>query len=127
MCKYHFLAYITLVWSRLEYKATVWDPKQRQDVERLEKVQRQAACFITKDYKSRSPGCVSNMLRDLGLPTLEECRKHLRLNLLYRKAGDEILPCPPASFSPLSALDDAKSNQLDMQTFKPPTLFRDML
>ena len=61
---------------------------------------------------------MSNMFRDLGLPNLEERRKHLRLNLLYKIAGDEIfaLPCPPASFSPMSALLEAKSNQVDMQT-----------
>lgn len=92
------LAFIALVRSRLEYSATVWDPYQKQDVERLEKIQRQAARFITRDYKSRSPGCMSNMLRNLDLPTLEERRKQLRLNLLYRIAGDEIPALPSRQF-----------------------------
>ncbi|KAK7089679.1 hypothetical protein V1264_024363 [Littorina saxatilis] len=62
------LAYITLVRSTLEYGATVWDPYLRRDTERLERVQRQAARFITRDYKSRSPGCVTDMLRNLAEP-----------------------------------------------------------
>jgi hypothetical protein len=82
----------------LEYGATVWDPYLRQDIEKLERVQRQAARFITKDYKSRSPGCVSNMLKELNLSTLEERRRQLRLSLLYRITEGLIPALPPQNF-----------------------------
>jgi hypothetical protein len=92
------LAYIALVRSKLEYGATVWDPYQKRNTEKLERVQRQAARFITKDYKSRSPGCVTRMLQDLNLLPLEERRRQLRLSLLYKITEDLIPALPPHNF-----------------------------
>ena len=59
----------------LEYGAAVWDPYLKQDIEKLERIQRQAARFITKD-KSRNAGCIGQMLQDLELPLLEDRRRH---------------------------------------------------
>jgi hypothetical protein len=72
-------AFIALVRSTLEYGAVVWDPHLKQDVSRLERVQRQAARFITKDYKSRDEGCVTRMLQQLELPSLQTRRQQARL------------------------------------------------
>ena len=60
------LAYISLVRSTLEYGFSIWDPYLQKDINSIEKVQRQAAMFIKRDYKSREEGCVTNMLNDLG-------------------------------------------------------------
>ena len=49
-----------------------------------DRVQRSAAGFITGDYKSRHEGCVTNMLDDLDLPSLEERRREQRLTFLYK-------------------------------------------
>ena len=47
------LAYIILIRSSPEYGATVRDPYLKQDVDRLERVQCQAAHFIKRDYRTR--------------------------------------------------------------------------
>ena len=46
----------------MEYGAIVMDPYMVTNINKLEKIQRQAARLITMDYKSRKDGCVSNML-----------------------------------------------------------------
>ena len=63
-------AYLSLVWSTLEYSSIVWDPYLQKDTDKLEKVQRRAARFITGNYTSRDHGCVSQMLAPTpGRPT----------------------------------------------------------
>jgi hypothetical protein len=89
------LAYIALVRSTLEYGAAVWDPYLRQDIDKLERIQRLAARFITSDYKSRDPGCIGRMLSFLKLPPLEERRRQLRLTTLY-KVANGLIPSLPA-------------------------------
>ncbi|XP_076461774.1 uncharacterized protein LOC143294228 [Babylonia areolata] len=51
--------------------------------------------FITRDYKSRNPGCVTKMLEDLNLAPLEERRRQQRLNLLHKTAEERIPALPP--------------------------------
>ena len=43
----------SIVRSTLEYSSIVWDPYLQKDIDKLEKVQRRAARFITGDYTSR--------------------------------------------------------------------------
>ena len=100
------LAYLMLVRSTLEYGATVWDPYLQQDKVRLERVQRQAARFIKRDYRSRDTGCVTRMLQELDLPPLEERRRQQRLTMLYKIIEGKIPALPPQSF--LSPMDKTK-------------------
>ncbi len=91
-------AYLSLVRSTLEYAATVWDPYTQKQIDSLEKVQRQAARFIAKDYRSRSPGCVTKMLKKYELPSLQQRRKELRLSLLYKISEGLIPAIPPEDY-----------------------------
>jgi len=91
-------AYISLVRSILDYGAIVWDPYSSTDREKLEKVQRRAARFITGDYKSRSPGCVTSMLKTLDLQDLQERRKDLRLTYMFKVVNGLIKAMPPENF-----------------------------
>ena len=62
------------------------------------KIQRQAACFITRDYRSREPGCIGRMLGFLALPPLEERRRQLRLSMLYNIAKGLVPSLPADAF-----------------------------
>jgi hypothetical protein len=54
-------AYISLVRSTMEYGAIVWDPYTTSDINKLERIQRRAARFITgtirQERKVLSPRC----------------------------------------------------------------------
>ena len=89
-------AYLALVRSSLEYGAAIWDPYLKTDIDKIERTQHIAARFITSDFKSREPGCVTKMLKDLELPPLQDRRKHIRLVLMY-KVVEGLLPAIPPS------------------------------
>ena len=76
--------YLSLVRSTLEYSSIVWDPYIQKDIDKLEKVQRQAARFITGNYIARDQGCVSQMLAKLNLSPLQDRRKANRLTFLFK-------------------------------------------
>ena len=50
-------------------------PYLKHDIDKLERVQRQAARFITGDYKTQEEGCVTRMLETLELSSLEQRRR----------------------------------------------------
>ena len=78
------LAYISFVRITLEYGSSIWDPYLSKDINAIEKIQRRAALFIKKDYKSRDEGCVTSMLQELDLPSLQQRREFNRLTNLFK-------------------------------------------
>ena len=88
-------AYLALVRSVLEYGAIIWDPHAKKDINQLERVQRCAVRFISNDYKSKSPGCMTQLTRDLNLPLLQDRRKHQRLCFFY-KVVEGLVPALPS-------------------------------
>ena len=91
-------AYLALVRSVLEYGAVVWDPHLQQDIDALERVQRRGVRFVTGDYKSRTPGCVTAMLSNQKLDTLQERRRQLRLTFLFKITAGKIPAIPADEF-----------------------------
>ena len=76
------LAYQTLVRPQLEYSSSVWDPHGKENINKLEMVQRRAARWTLSDY-SRSTS-VSSLLCQLNWQTLEKRRSVARLCLFYK-------------------------------------------
>ena len=91
-------AYLALVWSNLDYGSIIYDPYRQYNINKLERVQRQAARFITGDYKSREEGCFSRLLDDLKLTSLQERRTTTRLIFLYKVAEGLVPALPPSEY-----------------------------
>ena len=91
-------AYTSLIRSTLEYASSVWDPYFQSDIQKLERMQRQSARFIKQDYKTRLPGTMTNMLQDLELLPLQERRKNIRLQLLYKIINGLVPAIPPEDY-----------------------------
>eukprot|EP00745_Piridium_sociabile_P009324 TRINITY_DN16486_c0_g1_i8.p1 TRINITY_DN16486_c0_g1~~TRINITY_DN16486_c0_g1_i8.p1 ORF type:complete len:256 (-),score=44.82 TRINITY_DN16486_c0_g1_i8:150-917(-) len=91
-------AYLALVRPLLEYGALVWDPYQSKDIDRMERVQRIAVRFISRDYRSTTPGFVTGLLARHNLPTLQERREQLRLTFFYKVVEGLVPAIPPHQF-----------------------------
>ena len=76
-------AYISLVRSVLEYSSTVWDPHTNKEIKQIEKIQRNAARFVKRDYSMHS-NSVTKMMNDLNWRHLQLRRRDSRLVLLYK-------------------------------------------
>ena len=91
-------AYIALVRPLLEYGAIIWDPHLKQDITKLEHTQRAAVRFIARDYRTTTPGFVTDLLNRHDLPTLQERRETLRLTFFYKVVEGLVTAIPPESF-----------------------------
>ena len=111
------LACITLVRSTLEYGSVVWDPCIQQDINAIEKVQQQAARFITKDHRSRESGCVTSLDR-LNLPTLQQRREIDRLIYMFKIMGSTVRAINADEYSSFTKgpKDTIKLDNLKMST-----------
>ena len=74
-------AYTSLVRPILEYASAAWDPHSQNNINTLERIQRQAARFCKNNY-SREPGSVTKLLQELGWETLQARTKHKRITTL---------------------------------------------
>ena len=72
-------AYFSLIRSFMKYGATVWNPHQKYNSEKVERVQHQTARFVKSRYSS-----VSDILYVLGWPPLSQSRQEARLILFYK-------------------------------------------
>ena len=66
----------------MEYGATVWDPYQKYNSDKVERVQRRAARFVKSRYTRYSS--VSDMLDELRWAPLSQRRQKAQLILFYK-------------------------------------------
>ena len=92
--------YFSLVRSTTDYCSAIWDPYLEKDKTKLERVNRRAARVVCNKTDPRDHTSITNLLRDdLGWPTLEHRRRHLRLTLMYKICHQQIA-VPPTQFLP---------------------------
>jgi len=75
-------AYISLIRSRLEYCAGVWDSCLIKDMNTLECIQGRAARFFMQDHSRFNS--VSLLLKDLNWAPLKDRRQDVRLAMLFK-------------------------------------------
>ena len=91
-------AYISLIRPILEYGSVIWDPYYISDINIIERVQHRAARFISGDYTTRDPGCVTAMLEDSKLPPLQDRRRNIRLSYYYKVVEGLVPAIPPQRY-----------------------------
>ena len=76
-------AYKGLVRPILEYGSSVWDSHYEGLIDDLEKVQKRAARFVTRNY-TYEKGSMTDILKKLKWESLQKRRKDKRIILLYK-------------------------------------------
>ena len=75
-------AYKAIVRPHLEYAAPVWDPHNKDDIQKIERVQRRVAWQVLGDYSPYSS--VTDMIGKLGWRNLKQRHSDSRLVLFYK-------------------------------------------
>ena len=88
-----------LVRPILEYSCSVWDPYKSTQIDRLEKLNKRAARFITGNHVLEHGNTKKNMTT-LGWPPLQERRAQIKLQTFY-KIKNNIIHVPLDDLSPL--------------------------
>ena len=89
-------AYLTYVRPQLEYCSTVWDPHTKENITKIDKIQNRAARFTTNNYQQTAS--VSEMVRNLNWPPLQQRRQYFNLVLFYKVVNRFI--CIPRTILP---------------------------
>ena len=80
--KLRYTAYISLIRPALEYSCSVWHPHKNSNKDKIEKIQRRAARFVSHNFRRKAS--VSEMIHDLGWQSLDGRRQDQRLILSYK-------------------------------------------
>ena len=74
--------YKIMICPIIEYAAIIWSPYTQSLINNLETVQSKATRFVCNNYYRYSS--VSEMLQQLGRPTLEHQRLEARATMMYK-------------------------------------------
>ena len=83
------LAYCTMIRPQVEYAASVWSPWLLQDIYMLERLQCRSARFVSRNYQQIAS--VGIIIKTLEWESLEDRRKKLRIQMLYKIINDIVL------------------------------------
>ena len=72
----------------VKYSSTVWDSYIKEDIYKVEMIQRRAARFVFNNYNLTDS--VTSMLQSLKWPTLEARRRFLKLTLMFKILNKQI-------------------------------------
>ena len=99
--------YFTYVRPKLEYASSVWDPHLKEEINKIEKIQRRAARFVLNNYDPRA-SC-TEMLKELKWTPLDERRAKTKITLIY-KARNKLVHIPLDHLKPNTSRTRAASN-----------------
>ena len=87
------MAYNSLVRPQDEYASAVWSPYTKENINKIEKVLRRAARWVTNEYSSYS--IVTDMQSNLGWRSLINRRTDMRLAMFHKVVyGLVAIPLP---------------------------------
>ena len=75
-------AFKTVVRPQLKYASAVWGPYAKQDINKIEMVQRRAVRWTLNSYSTYAS--ITEMQNQLGLRTLEQRRADARVMMLFK-------------------------------------------
>ncbi|KAK3085883.1 hypothetical protein FSP39_009995 [Pinctada imbricata] len=81
-------AYKSLIRPTLEYACSVWDPYFTEDINKIEKIQRRAARYVTG--RSNNTSSVSDMLNTLQWRKLADRRTDARLTMMFKIVHNKV-------------------------------------
>ena len=81
-------AYKMLVHPKIEYAAAVWDAHTAKHINNIEKIQRRATRVVCNDHRQTSS--VSEMLKILNWPSLQNRRRAASLSTLFKIKEGEV-------------------------------------
>ena len=107
--------YKATVRQKLEYCSSIWDPYTSKSINKLEMVQRRATRFVmSKPHrKTGAQPSVSDMIHNLGWPSLMDRRLDSRLTLFYKMKNN--LTEVPVKYHPEPARNQRPSRKNSQQ------------
>ena len=111
-------AYFSMVRSNLEYCSSVWSPHHKDQIRKLEMVQRRAARYTTNRFRNTSS--VSSMLNHLQWESLESRRSKIQLTLFFNVIH-HLIDIPADQYLTLSTSRTRSTHSKRYRRFAPST------